>query len=269
MQTKKWKVCVTVTRDTIHYLSPASTASKSINEGDFFDYHDFIPPEIFLPIGTYPSSSSTSISCVEPTLQRTICIIKPEAMEYKDVVLRAVTEEGLHIISKRLVHLTPEQVSEIYAQQYGSYMFPHIILSCSIGPLMVLVLAGLNAIERWKQMVGPYRVLREEWFFPYSVRTRFGIEDDKTDVLHASENLVASNNENRYFFPRSILEPILCDEEKVIDYLSLHVNETLLKGLTEIVKVKPIDPVMHLAEWLLMNNPYQPHFPGLIPLAPT
>lgn len=70
--------------------------------------------------------------------------------------------------------------------------------------MLVLSIAGLNAIEKWKQLVGPNKILREEWFFPYSVRTRFGLREDYPDVLHASENALDSKNENIYFFPRSI-----------------------------------------------------------------
>lgn len=61
----------------------------------------------------------------------------------------------------------------------------------------------------------------------------------------------------------------MCDHEKVVDYLTLHINKTLENGLLEVVKAKPLDPVIFLAEWLLKHNPYQPQYPGNIHLAPT
>ncbi|KAJ8962218.1 hypothetical protein NQ318_018190 [Aromia moschata] len=73
----------------------------------------------------------------------------------------------------------------------------------------------------------------------------------------------------RIFTPSNcILEPILIDEDKVTDYIGLNLKETLLKGLTQVVRVKPIDPVLFLAEWLLLNNPYQPSFPEKVALSP-
>lgn len=42
------------------------------------------------------------------------------------------------------------------------------------------------------------------------------------------------------------------------DYLKRQVNPTLLKGLTELCKNKPQDPVIWLADWLLENNPNKP-----------
>ncbi|KAJ8973949.1 hypothetical protein NQ317_013389 [Molorchus minor] len=286
--------------DTIHYLSPATTRSDITElEGDFYrQFLEFRPP-LPRPIPSYGSSISSTISCVEEPLQRTIAIIKPEAMRYKDVVLRTINESGLRIINEyelsfrdhnkegrestnrkptntrqeskrymisiftyqRVLHLSPEQVSEIYAQHYGSPAFPQMIVSMSIAPLLVLSLAGLDAVDKWKTLVGPYGLIREEWFYPYSVRTRFGLLGDMTEVVHASETIPEGRRENRYFYPRSILEPILVDEDKVTDYINLNLRETLLKGLTQVVRVKPIDPVLFLAEWLLLNNPYQPSFP--------
>jgi len=44
----------------------------------------------------------------------------------------------------------------------------------------------------------------------------------------------------------------------VTDYLAQSVNPTLLEGLAQLCKVKPTDPVVWLADWLLMNNPNKP-----------
>jgi nucleoside diphosphate kinase len=101
------------------------------------------------------------------------------------------------------VHLTPEQVAEIYAQHYGCPSFPNMVVSVSLGPLLVLSLAGLNAVEKWKSMVGPYKTLQSEWFLPLNVRNRFGFHVDIPDALHASENVKDANRENRYFYPQS------------------------------------------------------------------
>ncbi|KAJ8911579.1 hypothetical protein NQ315_016116 [Exocentrus adspersus] len=257
-------------QDTIHYLSPAtSNTVRTECEGDFL-YEQFVEFRTALPPATpdYGSTTSSTISCGEPELQRTLAIVKPEAMKYKDVVLRAITESGLKVVNKRILHLSPEQVSEIYAQHYGSPAFPQMVVSMSVSPLMVLSLAGVNAVEKWKTMTGPFGSMREEWFFPYSVRTRFGLQNDQHDALHASENVTEAKKENRYFYPRSILEPIITEEEKATDYIGQHIKPTLLNGLTELVRMKPLDPVLYLAEWLLKNNPFQPRFPERVILNP-
>lgn len=50
------------------------------------------------------------------------------------------------------------------------------------------------------------------------------------------------------------------DLEKVTDYCNLYINPTLLDALAELVKVKPIEPILYLAEWLLSHDPFQPYF---------
>jgi hypothetical protein len=60
-----------------------------------------------------------------------------------------------------------------------------------------------------------------------------------------------------------ILEPLLTGEA-VTDYLAESVNPTLLEGLGQLCKVKPADPVVWLADWLLMNNPNKPRTDDII-----
>nr|AEE62199.1 unknown [Dendroctonus ponderosae] len=244
--TARGSSAVTDRLDTIHYLSPASTVAHTEYEGDL-DYQQFYVSPLYHDVpykaglGSTTTSSS-SISCDDSTLQRTVAMIKPEALCYTDVVLRAIGKAGLKIVHQRTVHLTPEQVSEIYEKYYGTPAFPHMVVTVSVSPILVLALQAVNAVEKWKAMVGPMGTLREEWFFPYSVRTRFGLQGDFLNTLHASEGLNDARKESRYLFPR---------------------------GLTEIVRTKPIDPVISLAEWLLLHNPYQPQMPEMIAMAPT
>lgn len=153
------------------------------------------------------------------------------------------------------------------------------MVKASSGTSLVLVLSALDAVEKWRKMVGPNRVVKAEWFFPMSMRVQFGLLDEIPEAVHASDSFVEAVKESRYFNPESklqirsseltthliltlgILEPITSEEDKVQDYLAQYVNPTLINGLVEIVRVKPVDPVLHLAEWLLRNNPYQPQLP--------
>ncbi|KAH1020263.1 hypothetical protein HUJ04_009959 [Dendroctonus ponderosae] len=242
--TARGSSAVTDRLDTIHYLSPASTAAHTEYEGDL-DYQQFYVSPLYHDVpykaglGSTTTSSS-SISCDDSTLQRTVAMIKPEALCYTDVVLRAIGKARLKIVHQRTVHLTPEQVSEIYEKYYGTPAFPHMVVTVSVSPILVLALQAVNAVGKWKAMVGPMGTLREEWFIPYSVRTKFDIQ-----------------------------EPLPVESDKVKDYVTTFLRPTLLQGLTEIVRTKPIDPVISLAEWLLLHNPYQPQMPEMIAMAPT
>jgi nucleoside-diphosphate kinase len=65
-----------------------------------------------------------------------------------------------------------------------------------------------------------------------------------------------------------ILEPLVT-EEAVTDYLAESVNPTLLEGLAQLCKVKPVDPVVWLADWLLMNNPNKTKTDEITATTPT
>ncbi|KAK9882076.1 hypothetical protein WA026_018922 [Henosepilachna vigintioctopunctata] len=221
------------------------------------------PPE--KPMRTLKSGKS----CKPPRYQRTILIVKPEAVRFKDVILRTISKEGLDIIDQRFVHLTPEQVSEIYTENYGSSYFALFVQQMSSSPILVLSIGGFNSIERWNQLIGEEKMIPTSWFYPPSVKRRFGIHKDVYDAMRLSDDFERAQFEIRYFFPLGIVEPIIVDSFEVVDYCEKFIHPTLLKGLYALVKVRPSDPLMYLARWILINNPYQPHYEDIeVALAP-
>ncbi|XP_044755430.1 uncharacterized protein LOC123314308 [Coccinella septempunctata] len=206
--------------------------------------------------------------CTCPRLQRTLAIIKPETTKFKDVVLRAIKNYGLDLLSERYVQLSPEEASEIYAKYYGTSKFPNMVVSISQAPIIVLSLGGIDVVKIWNHMIGPDGTLPGEWFLPDWISRKFGHTGDIVDALHGSKNLFSAENENRYFFTENYIDPIMKNETDVKGYIKQNVNPTLLKGLTLLAKKRPVDPVIFLAEWLLTHNPFQPHFPANISLSP-
>lgn len=56
---------------------------------------------------------------------------------------------------------------------------------------------------------------------------------------------MSAEREIRFFFPDAVFEPVNADA--VRDYLAKNVNPTLIRGLTELCKAKPKDPVVCIA----------------------
>lgn len=73
----------------------------------------------------------------------------------------------------------------------------------SMGPVIVMCLAAADAVAKWKEIVKNSGTLNQSWFYPRSVKLRFGVVETKDDVLHASEDIQSANREIRYFFPQS------------------------------------------------------------------
>jgi len=189
-------------------------------------------------------------------VERTLAIIKPDALhkseEIEDIILRS----GFAILQKRRVHLTPEQASDFYAEHYGKLFFPSLVAYMSSGPIIVLMIAKEKAISYWRELIGPTNTIKARQTHPECLRAVYGT-DDQRNALHGSDSFPSSQREIRFFFPDCIVEPVSTGQAAK-DYLSKAVNPTLLKGLTDLAKKKPEDPVLWLADWLLENNPNKP-----------
>uniref|UniRef100_H2YZN1 Nucleoside diphosphate kinase homolog 5 n=1 Tax=Ciona savignyi TaxID=51511 RepID=H2YZN1_CIOSA len=192
--------------------------------------------------------------------ERTLAIVKPDAMdkvvEIEDIILR----NGFTILQKRKVHLSPEQASDFYVEHYGKMFFPSLVAYMSSAPITVFVLVKNKAIAAWRELIGPTNPFKARETHPGCLRDTYG-KDQTRNAVHGSDSFHSAEREIRFMFHDSIVEPIAVGQATK-DYLSKEVNPTLLKGLTELCKQKPGDPVMWLADWLIDNNPNKPKVSG-------
>ncbi|KZC07765.1 Nucleoside diphosphate kinase like protein 5 [Dufourea novaeangliae] len=204
-----------------------------------------------------------------PDIECTLAIIKPEAVVYRREIERRIFEEGFEIYQTRWLQLTPEQVSEFYSDKYGQLNFAHLVAYMASGPLVVHVLAKRHGIDEWRSLMGPTKVTEARLYYPDSIRARFGRRgEDFKNAVHGSCSRDDAEREIHFFFPEFIVEPLLKDES-AIDYLEEVVNPVLVEGLSMCCKVKPADPVLWLANWLILNNPNKPKLPQDLAMIPT
>ena len=57
-------------------------------------------------------------------LERTLALIKPDSVDDSSEIERIIKTSGFAILAKRRVNLSPEQVSDFYAEHYGKVKFP-------------------------------------------------------------------------------------------------------------------------------------------------
>lgn len=74
------------------------------------------------------------------------------------------------------------------------------ILFCFSGPIEVLVLAGDDAIARWRTVMGPTKVYKTIFSHPDSIRGQFGISDTR-NACHGSDSMESVIRETGIFFP--------------------------------------------------------------------
>ncbi|XP_051156453.1 nucleoside diphosphate kinase homolog 5-like [Leptopilina boulardi] len=204
-----------------------------------------------------------------PDVECTLAIIKPDAVNYRKDIERRIYEEDFEVYQARWLQLSPEQASEFYSDSYGQINFAHLVAYMSSGPIVAMVLAKHQAVHEWRMLMGPKEVTQAQLYFPDSIRAQFGKNDDEfQNAVHGSSNREEAEKEIHFFFPEFIVEPIL-KGQMAVDYLWEVINSVLVEGLSECCKVKPEDPILWLANWLLTNNPYKPKMSTELMMIPT
>ncbi|XP_064387905.1 nucleoside diphosphate kinase homolog 5-like [Halichondria panicea] len=190
------------------------------------------------------------------TVERTLAIIKPDAVHRADEVMEDIKSLEFSILNQRRLRLTPEQASDFYAEHYGKMFFPSLIAYMQSADIIALVLAKRDAIQEWRDLLGPTNAVRAKQEAPDSLRAKYG-HDQTRNGLHGSDSYHTAEREIRFMFSESITEPIYHGQDAT-DYLQSKVNPVLTKALTHLSKQKPEDPLTWLAQWLLDNNPNKP-----------
>jgi nucleoside-diphosphate kinase len=130
--------------------------------------------------------------------QRTLIILKPDAMEQKlaGVVLSRFEREGFAIVGAKVLRLDGEILRQHYAHLVDKPFFGNIVGYMTEAPVLVVVLEGDDAISRAREMVGP----TDSSIAPKgTIRGDFG-KDKSRNVIHASEDEIAADAEISRFF---------------------------------------------------------------------
>ncbi|CAN2390435.1 UTP biosynthetic process, partial [Pristimantis euphronides] len=181
-------------------------------------------------------------SMVTPRIhvERTVALIKPDVLHKAEEIEDIILCSRFRIVQKMKVHLSPKKCSDFYADQYGKMLFPSLTAYMSSGPIIALELARHDAINFWRQVMGPSNSLTAKKTHPESIRAIYGT-DYLRNAVHGSDCFTSAEREIRFIFPKASIEP-MPTEQAAVDYLDRFVNPTLLSGLINLSKQKPADP---------------------------
>src|SRR5215472_1202048 len=90
------------------------------------------------------------------TLQRTLAIIKPDAIEQKKLgaILTKIEEGGFSILALKRIHLTKEVAEGFYAVHKERGFFRELVTFMTRSPVVVAVLERENAVTAWRDLMG-------------------------------------------------------------------------------------------------------------------
>jgi len=133
------------------------------------------------------------------TLQRTLAIIKPDAVAKNATgeIVSVIQQNKFQVIGMKMLHLTQEQAEGFYAVHAGKPFFHSLCRFMSSGPLVVMVLEKEDdAITAWRKLMGATNPANAE---PGTIRKRFA-ESIERNAVHGSDAEDTARFELSYFF---------------------------------------------------------------------
>lgn len=89
-------------------------------------------------------------------MERTLVLIKPDAFSkhHSGDIIKRYEDEGFSILGMKLLKMDKRLASIHYAEHIGRPYYEDLIKFMTSGPIIAIVLAGENAIERVRKLHG-------------------------------------------------------------------------------------------------------------------
>ena len=131
-------------------------------------------------------------------IEQTLSIIKPDAVKKQIIgeIQTRIHQAKLNIIAIKMVKLTKEQAEGFYAEHQDKPFFDNLIKFMMSGPIVVQVLQGENAVERYRQLMGPTDLSKAA---AGTLRADFA-NSVRENAVHGSDSLASAEREIAYFF---------------------------------------------------------------------
>jgi nucleoside-diphosphate kinase len=139
-------------------------------------------------------------------LQRTLAIIKPDAVEKRKVgaIIERLETEGFRICAMKQMQMTLTQARGFYAVHRGRPFYDDLTKFMSRGPIVVVVLERENAVQRYREVIGATDPSKAA---PQTLRKLYGA-DVGENALHGSDSPETAQSEVSYFFASYEVSPI-------------------------------------------------------------
>jgi len=135
-------------------------------------------------------------------VERTLALIRPDAFATnKDQIMERIEEAGFKIALSKVVTLTKAQAEEFYSEHAGQPYFEELTSGMADRPLLALGLAKEQAIDGWRDMLGPAELEVAKTEAPDSLRAQFAVDEVKFNQLHGSDTRENAQKELNFFFP--------------------------------------------------------------------
>ena len=130
-------------------------------------------------------------------IERTLAIIKPDAVRHKHVgkIIAEMEADGFTVEDIKTVTLTSKEWGKFYKEHKGKDFFRELIEFMSNGTAVVLIIERYGAIQRWRKLMGatvPANAAAN------TIRGKFG-SDTPANAVHGSDSQESYYEEAKFF----------------------------------------------------------------------
>ena len=136
-------------------------------------------------------------------MQTSLILLKPDCVTGHKVgeVIKRFEDAGFQIRGAKLMKLSSEVLAEHYGHLADKPFFPEIVAFMQSSPVLALALAGDNAVERVRALLGPTDSKKAD---KGTIRGDFGV-DVMVNIAHASDSPENAEIElKRFFLPEEL-----------------------------------------------------------------
>ncbi len=137
--------------------------------------------------------------------ERTLCIVKPDAVEAKrtGLILAKLEERGFSILALRRLHLSRPVAEGFYAVHKARPFFGELVEFMTRSPVVVAVLERDNAVVEYRNVMGATDPAKAE---AGTLRKLYGSNVGE-NAVHGSDSLENAKTEIAYFFAAHEVAP--------------------------------------------------------------
>jgi nucleoside-diphosphate kinase len=131
-------------------------------------------------------------------MERTLIILKPDAVQ-RNLAGRIITrfeQKGLQIVGLKLMRISQQLAETHYESHKGKPFYPGLVEFMTSSPVIVIALAGKDAINIARKMMGATFGSKAE---PGTIRGDFGVSNS-FNLIHGSDSPEAAQRELGLFF---------------------------------------------------------------------
>ncbi len=132
--------------------------------------------------------------------EKTFSIIKPNAMKKNAIgdIISMFESNGLKVVAAKITLLSKSKAEEFYAEHKGRPFFGELVSFMTSGPVMLMCLAGENAVAKNREIMGATDPKKAG---PGTIRSKFG-DNVGENAVHGSDSPASAERELSLFFEK-------------------------------------------------------------------